>query len=156
MTIYATLADVDARYPDELAQLAADRNTGIRDDARIDAALLDVSTEIDAILLARWRRDELARIDAPSLALLRSFAVRMSLHVVSLAFSRASEPVEKSYTAAKASLRDLVKGDGAITFDPDPAAQPVAVDPGEQSISNTAVLIEGNERLFTRTRTRGL
>ena len=126
MTVYATLADVDARYPDELARLAAGPD-GLSDDARIDAALVDVSTEIDAVLLARWRRDELARIDAASVALLRSFAVRMSLHMVSLAFSRASEPVEKSYNAAKASLKDLTKEPLWRTVQSHPSA---AVFPG--------------------------
>ena len=156
MTTYATLADVDTRYPQQLAQLAADETTGIRDDARIEAALIDVSTEIDGILLSRYRRDELARLDAPSLALLRSYAVRMSLHVVALAFSRASEPVEKAYDAAVSSLRAVTKGGGALTFDPDPAAQPVAVEPGEATVGNTTVLFEGDERVFTRARTRGL
>ena len=155
MTTYATLADVDTRYPQQLAQLAADETTGIRDDARIEAALIDVSTEIDSILLSRYRRDELARLDAPSLALLRSYAVRMSLHVVALAFSRASDPVEKAYDAAVSSLRAVTKGGGALTFDPDPSATP-APQPGEAAIGNTAVLIEADERVFTRARMRGL
>ncbi len=156
MTVYATLADVDARYPQQLAQLAADETTGVRDDARIDAVLIDVSSEIDSLLLARYRRDELARLDEPSLALLRSYAIAMSLYKVALSFSRSSERVQAAYDGAVTSLRAIGKGGGALTFDPDPSAQPVATTPGEAAGGNTSVLFEADERVFTRRRTRGL
>ena len=153
---YATLADIEARYPRELAVLAADEDTGIRDDARIEAVLDDVTVQITAILVARYRRDELARLDADSLALLRSYAIPMSLYAVALSFSRSSDRVKDAADRAIADLRAIVKGGGALTFDPDPNAQPLPTEPGEAAVSNTAVLIESNERLFTRGRTRGL
>ena len=153
---YATLADIEARYPRELITLAADETTGIRDDARIEAALGDVTVQINGILVARYRRDELARLDSDSLALLRSYAIPMALFAVALSFTRSSERVEKAADRAIADLRAIAKGGGALTFDPDPNAQPIVTEPGEAAVSNTAVLIESNERLFTRGRTRGL
>ena len=75
MTTYATLDDIKARYPRELAQLAADDKTGVRDDVRINAVLGDVTVQITGILLARYRRDELARLDSDSRALLLSYAI---------------------------------------------------------------------------------
>lgn len=153
---YATLDDIAARYPRELAVLAADETTGVRDDARIEAVLVDVTVQITGILLARYRRDELARLDTDSLALLRSYAIPMSLYAVALSFSRSSDTVKDRADRAVADLRAIVKGGGALTFDPDPNAQPITNEPGEAAVSNTAVLIEGNERLFTRSRTREL
>ncbi len=156
MTIYATLDDIATRYPRELTVLAADEKTGVRDDVRIAAVLGDVSSEIDSVLVARYRRDELARLDQPSLVLLRTYAIAMALYKVALSFARSSERLQTGYDGAMTALRALVKGGAALTFDPDPNAQPVIPTPGEAAIGNTSVLIEADERLFTRTRTRGL
>lgn len=156
MTVYATLDDVATRYPRELAVLAADETTGVRDDARVLAALADVSAEIDSILVARYRRDELARLDAPSLVLLRAYAIGMALYRVAISFARGSDRVQAGYDGAVASLRAIAAGRGALTFDPDPDAPPPAAGAGAAVVGNTAVLIEAPERLFTRARTRGL
>ena len=156
MTVYATIDDIATRYPRELTVLAADETTGVRDDDRVTAVLGDVSVEIDSILVARYRRDELARLDAPSLALLRSYAIAMALYRVALSFARSSERLEAGYDGAVAALRAIAKGGGALTFDPDPDAEPLVPGPGEAAVGNTAVLFEAGERRFTRSRTRGL
>ena len=64
---FAALADLEARYPSELTLLAADENTGLRDDGRIDLALDDATTEIIAILQARYSTADLANLDETSL-----------------------------------------------------------------------------------------
>ena len=156
MTPFATLDDVAQRYPRELTVLAADETTGIRDDARIEAALADVTVQIAGILLARYRRDELARLDGDSLALLRTYAIPLSLFAVALSFARSSETVEKRADRALVDLRAIAAGKGALTFDPDPAAIVQAIEPGEAEVSNTAVLLEAPERVFTRARLRGM
>ena len=60
MTAYATIGDLEARYPHELTLLAADEQTGLRDDVRIGHALTDASIEIRAILNARYSPADLA------------------------------------------------------------------------------------------------
>lgn len=153
---FATLADIDARYPRELAVLAADETTGIRDDARIGAVLGDVSAEIRSILVQRYRRDELARLDADSVDLMRAFAIPMALYKVALSFSRSSERLQAGYDNAVRALQAIGAGKGALTFDPDPNAVPPAPDAGTAAADNTAVILEADERLFTRNRLRGL
>ncbi len=153
---YATLDDIATRYPRELTVLAADETTGVRDDARINAVIPDVTAEIRSILVQRYRRDELARLDADSLTLMRSYAIAMTLYKVALSFTRSSERVQDRYDNAVAALRAIAKGSGALTFDPDPDAAQSSVDPAVAVVDNTAVIFESNERLFTRTRTQGL
>lgn len=153
---YATLDDIATRYPRELTVMAADETTGIRDDARINAVIADVTAEIRSILVQRYRRDELARLDADSLELMRSYAIPMALYKVALSFSRSSERVQAGYDGAVTALRAIAKGSGALTFDPDPDTAKSSADPAVAVVDNTAVIFESNERLFTRTRTRGL
>lgn len=152
---FATIQDLATRYPRELLTLAADEATGIRDDARILAVLGDVSVEIRSILLKRYRRAELDRLDDDARNTLRVYAMDMALYRVALSFSRSSERLEKGYDNAIKALRALTAGEGALgLIGDDPAAAPV--DAGEAAADNGRVLMETNERLFTRTRTRGL
>lgn len=156
MTAYATLADIAARYPRELAVIAADEKTGVRDDTRIDNVLDDVTTEIRSYLLARYRKDELVRLDADSLALLRTYAIAMALYRIPMSFTRSAERFQAGYDNALRALQALGAGRAALTFDPDPNAVPASAGPGETVADNTTVLLEAPERLFTRARTRGL
>ncbi len=153
---FATLADLDTRYPRELAVLAADETTGLRDDARIAAVLGDVTAQIRSILVKRYRRDELARLDADSSALLRAYAIPMALFKVSLSFARSSERLQAGYDDDVQALQAIGDGKGALTFDPDPDAAQTSADPGTDVVDYTAVIFEANERVFTRARLRGM
>lgn len=151
---FATLADIDTRYPRELLTLAADETTGIRDDARIGAVLVDVSAEIRSILLARYRGEELLRLDQDALDVLRVHAIAMALYKVALSFARSSERLREGYDTAVKALQAIAAGKGALGIAPDPGA--AAPEIGSTAVDNTAVLLEANERVFTRRRLRGL
>ena len=153
---YATLADIASRYPRELAVVAADEKTGVRDDIRINAVLGDVTTELRSYLIARYRKDELTRLDDDSRALLRTYAIAMALYRIPMSFSRSAERFQTGYDNALRALQALGAGKAALTFDPDPTALPASPGPGEAVADNTTVLLEANERMFTRARTRGL
>ena len=153
---FATLTEIDARYPRELAVLAADETTGLRDDARIQAVLGDVTSEIRSILLQRYRKDEMLRFDVDALDVLRVWAIAMALYKVALSFSRSSDRLREGYDGAVRALQAIGAGKGALGFDPDPNVAQTAVDPGTAVADNTAVILEANERIFTRDRLRGL
>lgn len=152
---FATLQDLETRYPRELLTLAADETSGIRDDARILAVLDDVSVEIRSILLKRYRRAELEKLDDDARSTLRVYAMDMALYRVSVSFSRSSDRYKDGYDNALKALRGLTSGEGALgLIGDDPAAAPA--EDGAATADNGRVLLEANERLFTRSRTRGL
>jgi phage gp36-like protein len=152
---FATLQDLATRYPRELLTLAADETTGIRDDARILAVLGDVSVEIRSILLKRYRRAELENLDDDARSTLRVYAMDMALYRVSVSFSRSSDRYKDGYDNALKALRRLTDGDGALgVIGGDPTPDPA--EDGTATADNGRVLMESNERLFTRNRMRGL
>lgn len=153
---FATLADLETRYPRELLTLAADEDTGIRDDARIEAVLHDVTVEIRAILLARYSRADLGNLDEDGRDALRVFAMAMALYRVALSFSRSSERLEKGYADAVKRLEGIAAGKGALNTVADATDSATPVEPGLAGADNGTVLVESNERLFTRTRMWGL
>lgn len=151
---FATLQDLATRYPAELITLAADEATGIRDDARIEAVLRDVTVEARAILLARYGRQDLDRLDDDARDVLRVYAMAMALYRVALSFSRSSERLEKGYADAVKALQAIAAGKGALGLVTDDANDPPS--PGSDGANNGVVLVESAERLFTRQRMRGL
>jgi phage gp36-like protein len=152
---FATLQDLETRYPRELLTLAADESTGIRDDARILAVLDDVSVEIRSILLKRYRRAELDNLDDDARSTLRVYAMDMALYRVSVSFSRSADRYKDGYDNALKALRGLTAGEGALgIIGGDPTPGPAG--DGTATADNGRVLMESNERLFTRSRTRGL
>lgn len=153
---FATLADLDTRYPRELLTLAADEDTGVRDDARIEATLRDVTVEIRAILLARYSRQDLDRLDEDGRDALRVFAMAMALYRVALSFSRSSDRLEKGYTDAVKRLEGIAAGRGALNTVADAGGGDAPLAPGLDGANNGNVLVESNERMFTRNRLRGL
>jgi len=96
---FAALADLEARYPSELTLLAADENTGLRDDARINLAIDDATTEIIAILQARYSTADLSNLDETSLTIVKVYCMDIALYRVALAFSRSSETIKERYEA---------------------------------------------------------
>lgn len=155
MTTFAALSDVLARYPAEATVLAADETTRLRDDSRIEAALVDATAEVRAILAARYTRDELARIDDDSRGILRLYTIDIALYRVALSFGRSSERVKERYDVAIARLQAIAKGTAALTFDgPGGGSGSAGAEPPGAVSPNEAIVI-GNERVLTRDRLRG-
>ncbi|MGX5775551.1 phage protein Gp36 family protein [Methylorubrum zatmanii] len=152
---FATLQDLETRYPAELITLAADESTGLRDDARIEAVLRDVTVEARAILLARYSRADLDRLDDEARDVLRVYAIAMALYRVALSFSRSSERLKEGYDNAVKALQGIAAGKGKLGLIGDSsAAEPLP--PGSDGANNGNVLVESAERQFTRERLRGM
>lgn len=152
MTLFVTIAELEARHPSELITLAADEETGIRDDGRITAATADAGAEIRAILKARYSADELDRIDADSRETLRIYAIDIALYRIALSFSRSNERIEERYKTAIKRLEAIAAGKAALTF----AGSEGGDETADEAASPNEVMIEAPERMFTRHRTRGL
>lgn len=149
---FATLADVDARYPSEAALLCADEDTRAPDWARFEAALFDVSTEIRIILQARYTPLQLATIDDDSRAALRFFAIDMAMYRVALSVARSTDAIKDRYDAAVARLEGIAKGRGALSFTG-------AIGGGEDASQTTAspgeAIVVAPERQFGRDKMGG-
>lgn len=153
MIPYATLADIETRHPRELAVLAADERSRLVDAARVEAALVDVSTEIRAILAARYTPADLEHLVPESLGVLRLYAIDMVLYRVALSFARQTETLKTRYETAVKRLEGIAAGRGGLTVTGPGGASsvpgaPVAVAPNKP-------LIDAPERLFTRRRFGG-
>jgi phage gp36-like protein len=138
---FALPADIEYRYPREAHVLAADERTRTIDWDRVEAALSDVSTEIRAILQARYTPVQIDDLDESSLGVLRLFAIDMALYRVSLSFGRQTEQIKTRYDLAVARLEGIAKGKGGLTFRS--RASDATTSPGEVQIS-------APERQFTR------
>lgn len=153
MTPFATLTDILTRYPAEATVLAADEVTRERDDARIEAALLDASAEIRVILMARYSRDEITRLDADSAEALRIYATDIALYRVALSFSRSNERIKERYDVAIKRLEAIAAGRAALTFEGGSASSQFGDPVGD--LSPNEVLIDASPRVMTRDRLRG-
>lgn len=151
---FVTRAEIQARHPRELAVLAADETTRQVDPVRVDAACADASVEIRGILASRYTPEDLGRVDAEGQALLRLYAIDITLYRVALSFGRSTETIEKRYAAAVKRLQDMAQGKGALTVAPAPGAEPVGDGPVSVGSPNE-VIINAPERLFTRRRFGG-
>ena len=153
-TPFVTLAEIQARHPREIAVLAADEDTRVVDTVRVDAACADASVEIRGILASRYTPDDLDRVDAEGRALLRLYAIDITLYRVALSFGRSSETIEKRYAAAIKILQGMAQGKGALTIAPAAGSAPVGDTPTTIGSPNE-VVIDVPERLFTRRRFGG-
>lgn len=156
MTPFAILADLEARYPAELIKLAANEQTRVRDDVRIERALSDATAEMRGILKARYSAAELERVDADSRETLRIYAMHISLYFVSLSFSRQTESIEDRYKNAVKRLEAIATGKAALSFEGPVNDDAPPGDAGGPAASPNRVLIAAPERVFTRGRTHGL
>ena len=148
---FATRADIEARHPREIAVLAADEQTRQVDWPRVEAAVVDVSTEIRAILAARYTPAQMDRLDEESEGVLRLFAVDMALYRVSLSFGRQTEANKLRYDNAIKRLEGIAAGRGGLTMTSDTVtATGDGIDGG--SIAPNEAVIVGVERMFTRDR----
>ena len=145
---FATLADLQTRHPRDVAVLCADEQTRLPDPDRIDAALVDVSTEIRAILARRYSPAQIDLIDDDSAGALKLFAMDMALYRVALGYGRQSEAAKERYEIAVKRLEGIAAGRGGLTFTQTPGGGVPGLDP--QSATPNVVMIEGPERQFTR------
>lgn len=150
---FATLADLESRHPADLIKLAADEQTGLRDDDRIEKSLIDASAEVRTILKARYTLDDLARLDADSLDALRLYTIDIALYRIALAFSRSNERIEERYKAAVGRLEAIGAGKGGLSFEGGTGTDD---DAGGAVIAPNEVVVDAPTRVFTRERTGGL
>lgn len=151
---FASLEDLRTRYPRELVTLAADEETGLLDEVRVEAVLGDVTVEIRAILLARYSRRELDTLDDDARDVLRVFAMAMALYRVALSFARSSERLREGYDVSLKTLQGIAAGKGALGIAGEGGSDLPA--PGTAGADNGNVLVESAERVFSRDRLRGL
>lgn len=150
MTAYATIADLEARYPAELALVAADEQTGLRDDIRIGHGLSDASIEIRAILAARYASADLAALDQPSLDVLRVYAMDIAFYRIALSFARSTDAIKERYDQAIKRLEAIAAGKGALTTTLTGSGDGASDTGGD--VGQNEVLVVAPERLFTRER----
>lgn len=153
MPAYATIADLEARFRDQLILVAADEQTGVRDDVRIQNGLEDASTEIRAILAARYSAAELTGLDESSLAVLQLYCMDIAFYRIALDFSRSSDNIKERYAAAVKRLEAIAAGKGALTSGA-AATSDGSSEAGD--IGQNEVVLQAPERLFTRKRFRSL
>lgn len=150
MTTYATIADLEARFPHELTLVAASEQTGLRDDVRIGHGLSDASIEIRAILAARYSAAELAALDQSSLDVLKVYCVDIAFYRIALAFSRSTENIKERYDQAVKRLEAIASGKGALTTSAGASGGDPVIDASD--IGQNEVVVVGPERVFTRER----
>jgi phage gp36-like protein len=139
---------MEARFPHELTLVAADENTGLRDDARIGFGLNDASTEIRAILAARYSAADLSGLDQSSLDVLRVYAIDIAFYRIALAFSRSSENIKERYDQAIKRLEAIAAGKGALTT----STSSGSADEPSADLGQNEVIVSAPERMFTRER----
>lgn len=145
---FATRADLLERHPRDVTLLCADEATRLPDYGRIDAALIDVSTEVRAILARRYSPAQIEGVDEDSAGALKLFAMDMALYRVALSFGRQTEATKERYELAVKRLEAIAAGRGGLTF----AQGTAGVDGVSQSASPNIVISEGPDRQFTRDR----
>lgn len=149
MIVYATVTDLEARHRDQLTLVAADEQTGERDDVRITAGLEDASTEIRAILAARYSSADLGALDQDSLAVLRVYCMDIAFYRIALAFTRSSDAIKERYDQAIKRLEAIAAGKGALTST---GGSSGGGNDGDAEVGQNEVMVEGPERVFTRAR----
>lgn len=151
MTAYATINDISDRYPNDLIILAADSQTRELDEGRVVACLADAGAEIRAILQARYSAEELRRLDAEGLSILKVYSIDIALYRVALSFSRSTDQIKERYEAAIKRLEAIATGKGGLTFEGG-SVDPDLATSGD--ISPNEVLIDVPPRPFGSRRSR--
>jgi len=146
---YATIDDLERRYPNELALVCADETTRLVDPARAQAGLDDASIEIRSILAARYSRADLDRLDEDGAATLRVYACDMALYRAALSASRLTDPIRERYETAIKRLQAIAAGKGGLTF---LGVGGAAVGAGADTLpmSPGEALVDGPPRVFSR------
>lgn len=107
---YASLADIQCRYSDDLIYTIADRDRdGVLDQTAIDTALDDATTEVDSYLIGRYAR---VMPFTPVPAMLVAMTARIAVYRLALAAGAdaISESLRASYQADVSTLQRLQDG----------------------------------------------
>ena len=147
MTTFAVLADLEKRYPGELIVLAANEQTGERDDVRIEEQLADASAEMRGILKGRYSAAELERLDADSRAMLRVLAMDITLYRVALSFARSSERLQLGYDNAIRRLTQIATGKAGLSFEDGGGDDPTS--PASSASPNEVLIDAPADRMFS-------
>jgi len=151
MTAYATIADMEARFRDQLILVAADEQTGERDDVRITAGLADATVEMRSILAARYSPADLDSLDEDAKAILRVYCIDIAFYRIALDFSRSTDNIKERYDQAIKRLEAIAAGKGALsTVNTGDGGTGSIDDVGE--IGPNEAVVEAPERMFTRKR----
>ncbi len=148
---FATRQDISTRHPSEIIVLAADEDTREPDWDRVDAACLDASSEIRAMLAARYTPDQIDAVDSESADVLKLYAIDIALYRVSLSFGRQTEAIKERYEAAIKRITGIATGKGALTFT-SVSSGGGALDGSNGGTSAQMILLDANERVMTRNR----
>ncbi len=135
-SVYATIADMTARFDAaELVQLTDDAGTGEIDDARVQLAIDQAGTAIDAHVSAYYKRIDAA---LPVPAILTDIACDIARYRL---FRQGVPPehIKTLFDSAMRQLRDI-------------AAGKLKLDLGEETFEARPgmILVESQERHFTR------
>jgi phage gp36-like protein len=153
---FATIDDLDARYPNELTLIAADEQTGLRDSTRIELGLKDASNEVRAILAARYSTADLSALDEPSADIVSVYTMDIAMYRIALAFTRSSENIKERYDQAIKRLEAIASGKGALTVINSAAGSGSGAGNPSDDVTSTVgqneVVLIAPERMFTRQR----
>jgi len=148
---YATFEEMQRRHPRELAVVGANEQSREIDRSRVEAALVDVSTEIRAILAARYTPDQLDRCDEDSLGVLTLFCIDMAMYRIALSNARSTEQIRERYETAVKRLEGIAAGRGGLTFESSGGSGSDG-DGLSGSISPNEAVLTAPQRMFTRKR----
>ncbi|MDM9647749.1 phage protein Gp36 family protein [Rhizobium sp. S163] len=150
MAAFATILDVERRFPNELALVAADEQTGERDDIRIQLGLDDATTEVRGILAARYSAADLAALDQSSLDVVKVYTIDIAFYRIALAFTRSTDNIKERYEKAIKRLEAIATGKGALTTTNTGGGTAPVEEVGD--IGQNEVVLVAPERVFTRER----
>lgn len=152
MISFAAIADLEARFPNELSLIAADEQTGLRDDARISLGLQDASNDVRAILAARYSPAEMEGFDDTSKQIVAVYTMDIAMYRIALAFTRSTENIKERYDQAVKRLEAIAAGKGALTVLNSGAGGGAEAPGAGVDVGQNEVVLIAPERVFTRSR----
>ncbi len=152
MTPFAAIADLQARFPNELSLVAADEQTGLRDDQRISLGLQDASNEVRAILAARYAPAEMEAFDDVSKQIVAVYTMDIAMYRIALAFTRSTENIKERYDQAVKRLEAIAAGKGALSVINAASGGGTDVPGTGVDVGQNEVVLIAPERVFTRSR----
>lgn len=138
---YISRADLlDKLSEQQLVQLTDDAKTGVADEARLTAAIVEAEAEINGYVAVKY-----AVPVSPAPELLKKFAKAIAVKNLWGRRQRIPENVRAEYDDALAQLKDIAKGLLSLGVDPAPA----------QSSKGSAGETMGDDRLYSRDKLGG-
>ena len=148
---YATRTDIEDLYGAAALYVADRDGDGVPEDAAIDRALDDASSEIDAYLRVLYDTPV-----SPVPQLLVQLACDVALYRLAQTGDVRTEEHRTRYDDALRTLARLAKGDMKLPPPPPPPADPTDPDAPVPLDGPRVIVAAGPERLFSRDQTRDL